>query len=64
MYDPVLMEEARTLEGDELQRAILAELVQLNARLARAEVGLMRFFKGKNAKLMLGVLAAKTGVRW
>ena len=63
-YDPILMAEARQLEGDELQRAILCELVQINHRLERAESGLMRFVKGRNAKLMLGVLAAKSGVRW
>jgi hypothetical protein len=59
-----LADEALTLEGDDLQRAILVELVELNHRLERAESGMLRFFKGRNAKLMLGVLAAKTGARW
>jgi hypothetical protein len=55
---PVEVRDNRTLEGDELQRAILAELRELNARLARAEAAATGLMAGKGAKWF--TLFAKT----
>jgi hypothetical protein len=55
---PIDVRDNRTLEGDELQRAILAELRELNGRLARAEVVANGLMAGKGAKWF--TLFAKT----
>lgn len=55
--DAAVLEEIAMLKGEQLQRAILAELVTLNARLARAEVMLGALTSGKSAK-WIGLLGS------